>query len=99
MLINYKSYILSIFVSLAISIGLQMILPFPFGLIAALALFTVYPLILRSRAMRKMGGAGSVGGGFFGQGQSFKYICLACSNRFKGAICPRCGSKMKKAEF
>ncbi|MDE1766782.1 MAG: hypothetical protein KGI27_11005 [Thaumarchaeota archaeon] len=87
---------ISIFVSLAISIGLQMILPFPFGLIAALAVFTVYPLFLRNRAMRRMGNIG-MGGGSFGQG--FKYVCLACSNRFRGAICPRCGSKMKRAEF
>ena len=95
-LINYRSYLISIFVSLAISIGLQMILPFPFGLIAAIAVFAVYPLVLRNRAMRKMGNTGMGAGSF---GQSFKYVCLACSNRFKGAICPRCGSKMKRAEF
>jgi rRNA maturation endonuclease Nob1 len=74
-----------------------MILPWPFGLIAALAVFAVYPLILRNRAIKKMGNMDR--GGFFGQGQGFRYICLACSNRFKGAICPRCGSKMKRAEF
>jgi len=102
-LINYKSYLISIFVSLAISIGLQMLLPWPFGLIAALGVFTVYPFILRNRAIRRMGGlgtdSGSVGGGFFGQGQGVKYVCLACNNKFKGSICPRCGSKMKRADF
>ncbi len=98
MLINYRSYIISIFVSLAISIGLQMILPFPFGLIAAIAVFAVYPLVLRNRAIQRMGNMGTASGGF-GQVQGFKYVCLACSNRFKGAICPRCGSKMKRAEF
>lgn len=95
-MINYKSYLISIFVSLAISIGLQMILPWPFGLIAALAFFALYPLLLRNRAMQKMNG---FGGGSFGMGQGFRYSCLACNNRFRGSSCPRCGSNMKRAEF
>ncbi|MDE1830531.1 MAG: hypothetical protein KGI25_09430 [Thaumarchaeota archaeon] len=97
-MINYKSYLVSILVSLAISMGLQMILPYPFGLIAAIAVFALYPLILRNRTLSKMSGMGS-GSGSFMQGQSLKYVCLACNNRFKGAMCSRCGSKMKRAEF
>jgi len=78
-----------------------MLLPFPFGLIAALAIFIVFPLFLRNRAIKRMGGVGSEGGagGFFGQSQGVKYICLACNNRYKGGMCPRCGSKMKRADF
>lgn len=100
-MINYKAYLISIFVSLAISIGLQMILPYPYGLIAAIAVFALYPLILRGRMMGRMGGMGGMGmgGNSFMQGQGFKYVCLACNNRFRGAICSRCGSKMKRAEF
>ncbi len=99
-MINYKTYLIFLFGSLAVSIGLQMLLPWPFGLIAALAIFIVFPLFLRNRALKRMGGMGSeAGGGFFGQSQGVKYICLACSNRFKGGICPRCGSKMKRADF
>jgi len=47
------------------------------------------------------GGTGSMGGGFFGMKQEpvVKYACLVCNNRFKGAECPRCGSKMKRADF
>jgi len=48
--------------------------------------------------MRRMGGYGE-GGGFFGQNQSVKYICLTCNNKYKGGACPRCGSKMKRADF
>ena len=51
-------------------------------------------------------GAGSgfgFGGGLFGQGQgqgtSVRYVCLTCNHRFKGGMCPRCGSKMKRADF
>jgi len=102
MLINYKTYLIFLFGSLAVSIGLQMLLPFPFGLIAALAIFIAFPLFLRNRALKRMGGMGTdsgAGGGFFGQSQGVKYICLACNNRFKGGTCPRCGSKMKRADF
>ena len=48
--------------------------------------------------MGRMGGLGE-GGGFFGQNQSVKYICLTCNNKYKGGACPRCGSKMKRADF
>lgn len=102
MLINYKTYLIFLFGSLAVSIGLQMLLPFPYGLIAALAIFIVFPLFLRNRALKRMrgfGGDAGSGGGFFGQSQGVKYICLACNNRFKGGSCPRCGSKMKRADF
>ena len=45
-----------------------------------------------------MGSEGGAGG-FFGQSQGVKYICLACNNKYKGGMCPRCGSKMKRADF
>ena len=104
-MINYKSYLIFLFASLAVSIGLQMVLPFPYGLGAALALFIAFPLLLRRRMMSRMrggtGGGSSFGGGLFGQGQGtgVRYVCLTCNNRFKGGDCPRCGSKMKRADF
>ncbi len=81
-----------------------MVLPFPYGLGAALAIFIAFPLMLRRRYMSRMrgiGGTGLGGGGFFGlsKGGSIKYACLVCSHRYKGAECPRCGSKMKRADF
>ncbi len=94
-----------LFASLAISIGLQMILPFPYGLAAALGIFIVFPLLLRRRAMSRMGGYGNsgVGGGFFGSGSGgnakVKYVCLVCNNKHGGGACPRCGSKMQRADF
>ena len=42
-------------------------------------------------------------GDMFGQGQGqstgVRYVCLTCNHRFKGGNCPRCGSKMKRADF
>ncbi|MDP6303655.1 MAG: hypothetical protein QF657_03710 [Candidatus Nitrosopelagicus sp.] len=111
-MINYKSYLIFLFASLAVSIGLQMILPFPYGLGAALALFIAFPLILRRRMMSRMrggfggGGSGSSGGGFggglFGQQSDkpgIKYECLVCHKVYNARECPRCGSSMKRAMF
>jgi len=108
-LINYKLYLIFLFASLGVSIGLQLVLPFPYGLGAALAIFIIFPLILRKKYMARMGGSGGsgfgLGKGFFGlgqgqgQGTSIRYVCLTCNHRFKGGDCPRCGSKMKRADF
>ena len=105
---NYKSYLIFLFASLAISIGLQMVLPFPYGLAAALGIFIAFPLFLRRRYMNRMRGYGgdseTRGGGFFGMGSQdgpgkVKYVCLVCNNKHKGGTCPRCGSKMQRADF
>ena len=108
---NYKTYLLFLGASLAVSIGLQLVLPFPYGLATALALFIIFPLILRRKYMARMRGSGGSGdsgsgfgiGGLFGRGQSsgtsVRYVCLVCNHRYKGGECPRCGSKVKRADF
>ncbi|CAI9831444.1 MAG: hypothetical protein MPI95_03230 [Nitrosopumilus sp.] len=100
---QYKTYLIFLFASLGLSIALQWIIPFPFGLAAALAIFVAFPLLLRKRYSGQMGGYGSGAGGFFGSGPrgsgGVKYVCLVCNNTYKGGSCPRCGSKMKRADF
>ena len=90
-----------------------MILPFPYGLGAALALFIAFPLILRKRMMSRMrggfgsgSGSGTSGGGGFGGlfGQNsdkpgIKYECLVCHKVYNAREGPRCGSSMKRAMF
>ena len=56
--------------------------------------------------MRGLGGSSGTGGGggFFGMGsqngsEKVRYVCLACNNKHKGGSCPRCGSKMQRADF
>ena len=84
-----------------------MILPFPYGLGAALAIFIAFPLLLRRRYMSRMRGYGDsgtgTGGGFFGMNSGgsggVRYVCLVCNHKHKGGSCPRCGSKMQRADF
>ena len=85
-----------------------MVLPFPYGLGAALAIFIAFPLILRRRYMSRMRGgfgggsdSGAGGGGFFGMGSpnsssKIRYVCLVCNHKHNGGECPRCGSKCKE---
>ena len=113
---NYKTYLIFLFASLGVSIALQMLLPFPYGLIVAIGLFVAFPVLLRRQYMNRMrgygrgstggggSGSGNGGGGFFGFGSQggsggVRYVCLVCSNRHRGGACPRCGSKMQRADF
>ena len=93
------------------SIGLQIGLgylgvPWYISIGAVMAIFNLLPRIKRRRQMSNAGNygvdSGTVSGGFFGsqRGSSgIRYVCLVCNNKHKGGICPRCGSKMQKADF
>ncbi len=93
-------------ISLAISLTLSFLLPFPLSLVAIIGVFIAMNYYMRRRQMRRMGMTGSnTGGGGFGSlfggsgGGGINYVCIACGQRFKGGSCPRCGSKMKKGWF
>jgi hypothetical protein len=93
-------------ISIAISLTLSFLLPFPLSLVAIIGVFIAMNYYMRRRQMRRMGMTGSsTGGGGFGSlfggsgGGGINYVCISCGQRFKGGSCPRCGSKMKKADF
>ena len=94
-------------VSIAISLTLSFLLPFPLSLVAIIGVFIAMNYYIRRRQMRRIGMMSSnTGGGGFGSlfggsvgGGGINYVCIACGQRFKGGSCPRCGSKMKKADF
>ena len=100
-----QSQMIWIAISLAISLALSFILPFPFSLVAIIGVFLTMNYYIRRRQMRRMGMmSGSTGGGgfgsLFGGGEGgINYVCIACGQRFKSGSCPRCGSKMKRADF
>jgi hypothetical protein len=97
-------------ISIAISLTLSFLLPFPLSLIAIIGVFIAMSYYIRKRQMRRMGMMGSdTGGGGFGSlfggsgggggAGGINYVCISCGQRFKGGSCPRCGSKMKRADF
>ena len=85
-------------ISIAISLTLSFLLPFPLSLIAIIGVFIAMSYYIRRRQMRRMGMMGSSNNNT-GGGGGINYACIACGQRFKGGSCPRCGSKMKRADF
>ncbi len=95
------------------SIGLQIVLgylgvPWYISIGLVMAIFILLPMYMRRKQMGQMGNFGGRssggGGGFFGSGgqsdsTSVKYVCLVCRSKHNGGSCPRCGSKMQRADF
>jgi 4-hydroxybenzoate polyprenyltransferase len=92
-------------ISIAISLALSFLLPFPLSLVTIIGVFLAMNYYIRRWQMRRMGMmSSSTGGGGFGSllgggGGGVNYVCIVCGQRFKGGTCPRCGSKMKRADF
>jgi rRNA maturation endonuclease Nob1 len=86
---------------MAISLALAFFLPFPFDIIAIIAVFLSMNYFIRQRQMRKLGlNAWSFFGSAVGpKSQSVYYYCINCGTRHNQAACPNCGSKLKKAGF
>ncbi len=108
-----KKYYIFLGASLVFSIGLQIVLgylgvPWFISIGLVMAIFILLPMYMRRRQMGQMGNYGGsssgAGGGFFGSGGqgdsgNVRYVCLVCNNKHKGGSCPRCGSKMQRADF
>lgn len=90
-----------IMLSLAISIAISFVIPFPYSLMAIIPVFLGISYFIRRRAMARMGMGGQGGGfgGMLGGGGGISYVCISCGHKFKGGACPRCGSKMRRADF
>lgn len=91
-------------VSLAISMLLNFLLwPYLgfFTIIPIIGVFVAMSYFIRKRQMARMGIGGQGGGfgGMLGSGSGTNYVCIACGHRFKGGACPRCGSKMRRADW
>ena len=88
-------------ISMAISLALAFLLPFPFDIIAIIAVFLSVNYFIRQRQMRKMGlSAWSFFGSSLGaKNQGVNYYCINCGTKHNQASCPNCGSKLKKAAF
>src|SRR5215831_5476083 len=90
-------------ISLAISITISILLPFPISLVTIVGVFVVLNLYMRRRVMQKMGMEGYGKLGFLdseiGNKSSVKYYCMSCGTQHNAVNCPNCGSKMKKVGF
>lgn len=99
----FKVQLAWIGISLAISIALSIILPFPVNLIAIFSVFIALSYYQRKRMLRRAGTFGSQGGfmssGSDGFSGGVNYYCMDCGLKHKETSCPKCGSKMKRAGY
>ena len=106
---NNKRFILNqivwLGISLAISLAISMIVPFPTSLVAIIGVFILLNIFMRRIMMKRAGIGGGSGRGLFGYGggggaggsdSSLKYYCMNCGTQHSKASCPKCGSKMKR---
>jgi hypothetical protein len=85
-------------ISIAISLIISILLPFPLSLVTIVGVFILLSFYIRKRMIRRMGLGGAAGGMFgsmFGD-NSLNYYCMSCGTKHKEAACPKCGSKMKR---
>lgn len=94
MIPELKQYYIILGLMVFVSIGMQLILPFPIGFIVALVFCILLPMIARHKITQKYGKAGHFGG--MEQGSKMSKICMACGKEGKGGTCSKCGSKMWK---
>lgn len=84
----YHQYLAILFTSLAVSIGIQLVLPWPYGLAVSLGLFIIFPLIYKRIIISKNLGLGRFGGM---EGAKFGMKCTVCGKKTRERNCPRCG--------
>ncbi|HZC21108.1 MAG TPA: hypothetical protein VE223_05645 [Nitrososphaeraceae archaeon] len=89
-------------ISIAISLTISMLLPFPMSLVTIIGIFILLNFYLRKRMMKKNGmgifGAmnpTSSSSSFLGE-TSLNYYCMSCGTKHRKNACPKCGSKMKR---
>lgn len=80
--------------SLVASIIVQIVFPWPFGLMVALTIFIVAPLISSMIIKKKLGSFGFTNTYI----PKMEKRCIACGKTTKKPVCPRCGSNQFKYE-
>ena len=88
-----NSYV-RMFIWMGITGAMSFLLIHFFGIVIGLA-FSFGIFILLNVMMRRR----SLGANTGQMNFSVTYRCIACGHKFKGGMCPRCGSKMRKPEF
>lgn len=88
-------------ITLAISLAISILLPFPVSLVTIIGVIILLNFYMGRRMIRRMGmgrrGAGILGSfSSMSENSSVKYYCMSCGVQHRQAACPRCGSKMKR---
>jgi hypothetical protein len=97
-------------ISLAISLAISFILPFPWSLAVIIGIFLLLDFYLIRKANRRTRNGHSESSVFYSLSSLFssdydndrsansglKYYCISCGVQHKQVSCPKCSSKLKK---
>jgi uncharacterized paraquat-inducible protein A len=78
-------------ISLGIIFAILFYTPFPLSIPLAITAFILLNFYLRKKVIKRMNG-------MFGNSSS-SYSCINCGTRHNEIVCPKCGSKLKRADF
>ena len=86
-----KEYFLFMIFLTVLALGIQFLLPFPFGLIVAITIYALSPKITKIVMGKRLEKAGVYTMGNLPKTTIQKY-CMACGLKCKDSTCNRCGS-------
>jgi uncharacterized paraquat-inducible protein A len=88
-------------VSLGVIFAILYYFPFPLSIPLAVAAFLLLNFYLRRKIIKRMNMifGNPTSGDLSSSTSSLSYSCLNCRTRHNEIACPRCGSKMKRADF
>jgi predicted RNA-binding Zn-ribbon protein involved in translation (DUF1610 family) len=78
-------------ISLGIIFAILFYTPFPLSIPLAITAFILLNFHLRKKVIKRMNA-------MFGN-LSSSYSCINCGRRHNEIVCPKCGSKIKRADF
>jgi uncharacterized paraquat-inducible protein A len=84
-------------ISLGVIFAIYFYTPFPLSIPLAITAFIFLNFYLRKKVVKKMNTIGNTTGS--SNASSLIYSCINCGTRHNETACPKCGSKMKKADF
>ena len=98
----FSEKLLWIGVSLGVIFAILYYIPFPVSIPVAVGAFIFLNFYFRKKVVKRMNTmypSSTSGNPSSSASSSLSYSCIKCSTRHNETACPKCGSKMKRAEF
>ncbi len=91
--------LLWISISLGVIFAIIFYTPFPLSIPLAITAFIFLNFYLRKKVVKRMNTMFGNTISSSSNSSSLIYSCINCGTRHNETVCPKCGSKMKKADF
>jgi len=87
-------------ISLGVIFAILYYIPFPLSIPLAIAAFVLLNFYFRKKILKRMNTMfGNTSSNSSFSSSSLSYSCINCGTGHNETACPKCGSKMKRADF